>query len=99
MHLRLKMIWGSTATINKASSSKRNGESKQSSSSPIMKKFFFGRKTPKGMASKPKMMAKKKSLLLRKTILINGKQVPIKVLKRSSGPKSKEVSQQKIHVT
>ena len=75
-----------------------------------MKKGFFGRKTPKRMATKPKrmatkpkMMAKKKSLLLTKedlhqdkllikSIIIKEKQIPVKAMKLSSGPKSKEVS-------
>ena len=55
------------------------------------------------MATKPKMMAKKKSLfltkedlhqdkLLIKSIIIKEKQIPVKAMKLSSGPKSKEVS-------
>ena len=54
---------------------------------------FFGRNSSKRMATQPKIMAKKRSLLMRKTdkigsalkykllmqsILINGKQVPVK---------------------
>ena len=47
---------------------------------------------------KPKMLAEKKSLLLTKdklimqSILKKGKQIPVKAMKMSSGPKSKEVS-------
>ena len=69
-----------------------------------MKKGFFGRKTSTRMATKPKMMAKKeepcidkkgsasKDKLLMQSILIKGKQIPVKAMKKSSGPKSKEVS-------
>ena len=94
--------------ISNASTSKRNRRSKKSLSSPISnksKRVSFSTKTPKRMASKPKMLAKKRSLSktgkkgsalkskpLMPSILINGKRVPVKAMKMSSGSKSKKVS-------
>ena len=68
----------------------------------------FNMKTPKRLAAKSKMMAKKKILSKRivkkgkgsalkskplmPSLLINGKRVPARAMKMSSGPKSKDVS-------
>ena len=70
-----------------------------------MKKGFFGRKIAKRMAGyKAEDEGKKeepfidkkgsasKDKLLMQSILIKGKQIPVKAMKMSSGQKSKEVS-------
>ena len=85
--------------FNNASISKRNRKSKKSPSSPIKKKRPVSAK-PKKLANKKRqskrMTSKRGSALkpkqLMPSILINGKRVPAKALKMSSGPNFKEVA-------
>ena len=80
MHLKEKV----NNDLNKASSSKRNGESKKYSSSPTMKKVFLAGIHQRG-ATQPKIMAKKRSLLIRKTDKI-GSALKYKLLMQSINP-------------
>jgi len=85
--------------FNNDSISKRKRKSKKSPSSPIKKKRTVSAK-PKKLANKKRqsksMTSKRGSALkpkqLMPSILINGKRVPAKALKMSSGPKFKKVA-------